>query len=134
MALLRRYHCSSTGYTTWIFGNHRFIGKTSSGSPTTSLDVITALSSRAKEIMICVYSPARMSTFPLLVVFLRSVYRYHRGDIALVTRPTFSDASAPWTLERTWTNAHVGVVRSALWDESVRRCSYRPANISLMVI
>lgn len=46
--------------------------------------------------------------------------RHYRGDIALITRTTFSDASAPWTLEQTWTNAHVGVVRSALWDEEVR--------------
>lgn len=56
---------------------------------------------------------------------MRSVYQIEpslitRGDIALVTRPTFSDASVPWTLERLWTNAHVGVVRSALWDEEVR--------------
>ncbi|GJE84958.1 WD40 repeat-like protein [Phanerochaete sordida] len=41
----------------------------------------------------------------------------NEGDIALITRTTFSDASAPWTLERQWTNAHVGVVRSVLWDE-----------------
>lgn len=42
-----------------------------------------------------------------------------RGDIALITRSTFSDAAAPWTLEQVWTDAHVGVVRSVLWDEQV---------------
>lgn len=44
----------------------------------------------------------------------------NEGDIALITRSSFSDASAPWTLERMWTNSHVGVVRSLLWDEKVR--------------
>jgi WD repeat-containing protein 89 len=42
-----------------------------------------------------------------------------RGDIALITRPSFSDTFAPWNLERLWANAHVGVVRSVLWDEEV---------------
>ncbi|KAI0722170.1 WD40-repeat-containing domain protein [Cerioporus squamosus] len=41
----------------------------------------------------------------------------NEGDIALITRPTFADASAPWELQRTWTTGHVGIVRTALWDE-----------------
>ncbi|KAI0356523.1 WD40 repeat-like protein [Trametes cingulata] len=41
----------------------------------------------------------------------------NEGDIALITRPTFSDPSAPWLLHRTWAGGHVGVVRAALWDE-----------------
>ena len=43
-----------------------------------------------------------------------------RGDVALITRPSFADPSAPWVLQRTWTAGHVGVVRAALWDERVR--------------
>ncbi|KAI9066366.1 WD40 repeat-like protein [Trametes sanguinea] len=41
----------------------------------------------------------------------------NEGDIALITRPTFSDPSAPWLLHKTWTTGHVGIVRAALWDE-----------------
>ncbi|KAI0774019.1 WD40 repeat-like protein [Fomes fomentarius] len=42
----------------------------------------------------------------------------NEGDVALVTKPTFSDASAPWLLQRTWTTGHVGIVRAAFWDEA----------------
>ena len=42
-----------------------------------------------------------------------------RGDIALITRSSFSDASIPWSMERLWKLGHAGVVRSALWDERV---------------
>ncbi|PSR71849.1 hypothetical protein PHLCEN_2v12350 [Hermanssonia centrifuga] len=42
----------------------------------------------------------------------------NEGDVALLTRSTFSDVSAPWKLERLWTTGHAGVVRSSLWDES----------------
>ncbi|KAI0751452.1 WD40 repeat-like protein [Daedaleopsis nitida] len=41
----------------------------------------------------------------------------NEGDVALMTKPTFSDASAPWLLQHTWSTGHVGVVRAALWDE-----------------
>ncbi|KAM5534876.1 hypothetical protein V8D89_011431 [Ganoderma adspersum] len=41
----------------------------------------------------------------------------NEGDVALITRPSFADPSAPWVLQRTWTTGHVGVVRAVLWDE-----------------
>ncbi|KAI0771969.1 WD40 repeat-like protein [Trametes elegans] len=41
----------------------------------------------------------------------------NEGDIALITKPTFSDPSVPWILHQTWSGGHVGVVRGALWDE-----------------
>ncbi|EPT02816.1 hypothetical protein FOMPIDRAFT_1143324 [Fomitopsis schrenkii] len=41
----------------------------------------------------------------------------NEGDIALLTRSTFKDPSAPWLLSHTWQHGHVGVVRSMLWDE-----------------
>ncbi|KAI9001307.1 WD40-repeat-containing domain protein [Trametes punicea] len=41
----------------------------------------------------------------------------NEGDVALITRPTFSELSAPWILHQTWTTGHVGIVRAALWDE-----------------
>ncbi|TBU39158.1 WD40 repeat-like protein [Dichomitus squalens] len=41
----------------------------------------------------------------------------NEGDVALITRPTFADPSAPWVLQRTWMTGHIGVVRAALWDE-----------------
>ncbi|KAI0824673.1 WD40 repeat-like protein [Trametes gibbosa] len=41
----------------------------------------------------------------------------NEGDIALLTKSTFSDPDVPWLLQRTWTTGHVGVVRAALWDE-----------------
>ncbi|KAI0723001.1 WD40-repeat-containing domain protein [Earliella scabrosa] len=47
-----------------------------------------------------------------LCVFVGS----NEGDVALITKPTFSDANAPWLLQRTWSTGHVGVVRSAMWD------------------
>ncbi|KAI0637917.1 WD40 repeat-like protein [Trametes polyzona] len=41
----------------------------------------------------------------------------NEGDISLITRPTYSDPSAPWLLQHTWSTGHTGVVRAALWDE-----------------
>ncbi|KAI0770747.1 WD40 repeat-like protein [Irpex lacteus] len=41
----------------------------------------------------------------------------NEGDIALITRSTFSDTTTPWTMERLWKLGHAGVVRSVLWDE-----------------
>ncbi|KZT72690.1 WD40 repeat-like protein [Daedalea quercina L-15889] len=41
----------------------------------------------------------------------------NEGDVALLTRSTFKDPSAPWLLSHTWQQGHVGVVRSMLWDE-----------------
>lgn len=41
----------------------------------------------------------------------------NEGDIALVSRPTFADANAPWVLSQTWLTGHSDVVRSFLWDE-----------------
>lgn len=55
--------------------------------------------------------------------FLHQTELFRRGDVALLTRSTFSDVSAPWKLERLWTTGHAGVVRSSLWDESVRPAS-----------
>ncbi|KAH8829788.1 WD40 repeat-like protein [Flagelloscypha sp. PMI_526] len=40
----------------------------------------------------------------------------NEGDIALVSTSVV-DASASWTLERVWTNGHMGIVRCCLWDE-----------------
>ncbi|KAI0676978.1 WD40-repeat-containing domain protein [Trametes maxima] len=41
----------------------------------------------------------------------------NEGDVALITKSTFSDPSAPWLLHHTWCSGHVGVVRAVLWDE-----------------
>ncbi|KAH9947312.1 WD40-repeat-containing domain protein [Amylocystis lapponica] len=41
----------------------------------------------------------------------------NEGDLALLSRSTFSASDTPWTLSQTWTTGHVGVVRSFLWDE-----------------
>ncbi|KAI0332472.1 WD40 repeat-like protein [Cubamyces sp. BRFM 1775] len=41
----------------------------------------------------------------------------NEGDVALITKPTFSNPDTPWVLQRTWTGGHVGIVRAALWDE-----------------
>ncbi|KAH9850057.1 WD40-repeat-containing domain protein [Lenzites betulinus] len=41
----------------------------------------------------------------------------NEGDIALLTKSTFSDPDVPWHLQRTWTTGHAGIVRAALWDE-----------------
>ncbi|KAI0092445.1 WD40 repeat-like protein [Irpex rosettiformis] len=41
----------------------------------------------------------------------------NEGDIALITRSTLCDLNVPWSMERLWKLGHVGVVRSALWDE-----------------
>ncbi|PCH41338.1 WD40 repeat-like protein, partial [Wolfiporia cocos MD-104 SS10] len=59
-----------------------------------------------------------ISTIPLdmdndLSMFVGS----NEGDIALLTRPTFSDPNAPWILSHMWTTGHTEVVRSVLWDE-----------------
>ena len=48
---------------------------------------------------------------------------HNRGDVSLLTRPTFADAGAPWLLQHTWRTAHVGVVRSLFWDEGVSALS-----------
>ncbi|KAJ3479343.1 hypothetical protein NLI96_g9131 [Meripilus lineatus] len=48
-----------------------------------------------------------------LVVFSGS----NEGDIAMLTRPTFSNVNQPWHLHSLWTMNHIGVVRSCLWDE-----------------
>ncbi|KAH8106301.1 WD40-repeat-containing domain protein [Cristinia sonorae] len=42
----------------------------------------------------------------------------NEGDVALLTRPSLSNASSPWSLHRMWSTGHTGVVRSVLWDES----------------
>ncbi|KAL1946579.1 hypothetical protein VTO73DRAFT_14683 [Trametes versicolor] len=42
----------------------------------------------------------------------------NEGDVALITKQTFSDQNAPWILQRTWTTGHMGIVRAAMWDES----------------
>ncbi|KAK7695576.1 hypothetical protein QCA50_000212 [Cerrena zonata] len=49
-----------------------------------------------------------------LNVFLGS----NEGDIAMISRPDLADPESPWQLHRVWTNGHVGIVRSLLWDES----------------
>ncbi|KAJ7590778.1 WD40-repeat-containing domain protein [Mycena floridula] len=42
----------------------------------------------------------------------------NEGDIALMSNSNLSVAGSPWGLHRLWTNGHVGVVRSLLWDEA----------------
>ncbi|CCM03383.1 uncharacterized protein FIBRA_05513 [Fibroporia radiculosa] len=41
----------------------------------------------------------------------------NEGDIALLTRSTFSNVDASWVLSHTWTTGHTEIVRSVLWDE-----------------
>ncbi|KAJ6627429.1 WD40-repeat-containing domain protein [Mycena sp. CBHHK59/15] len=41
----------------------------------------------------------------------------NEGDIALLTNPNLAAPGAPWSLRNVWTNGHVGVVRSLLWDD-----------------
>ncbi|RDB20465.1 WD repeat-containing protein 89 [Hypsizygus marmoreus] len=41
----------------------------------------------------------------------------NEGDIALLSNSELSTANAPWCLHNIWSNGHVGVVRSLLWDE-----------------
>ncbi|TFK43035.1 WD40-repeat-containing domain protein [Crucibulum laeve] len=41
----------------------------------------------------------------------------NEGDVALLSNMNPSVADAPWCVHRLWTNGHVGVVRSMLWDE-----------------
>ncbi|GBE79373.1 WD40 repeat-like protein [Sparassis crispa] len=41
----------------------------------------------------------------------------NEGDIASISRSSFSDPNAPWLLTNTWSTGHTGVVRSVLWDE-----------------
>ncbi|OJT13353.1 WD repeat-containing protein 89 [Trametes pubescens] len=42
----------------------------------------------------------------------------NEGDVALITKQTYSDPNVPWILQRTWTTGHMGIVRAAMWDES----------------
>jgi hypothetical protein len=44
---------------------------------------------------------------------------HSRGDIALLSNANLSVPDAPWYLHNIWTNGHLGVVRSLLWDEEV---------------
>jgi hypothetical protein len=43
-----------------------------------------------------------------------------RGDFALLSNTDLSIPAAPWQLHNIWSNGHVGIVRSVLWDEPVR--------------
>lgn len=45
-----------------------------------------------------------------------------RGDIALLSNADLSTPGAPWSLHNIWSNGHVGIVRSVLWDEEVNIC------------
>jgi hypothetical protein len=45
-----------------------------------------------------------------------------RGDVALLSNVNITVPDAPWYLHNLWTNGHVGVVRSLLFDEEVRGC------------
>ena len=42
-----------------------------------------------------------------------------RGDVALLSNANLSVPDAPWYLHSLWTNGHVGIVRSLLWDDDV---------------
>ena len=69
--------------------------------------------------MISAYSQAPTSALSFHRVPILSTHPQSRGDVAMITRPTFADANTPWILQRSWTTGHVGVVRAALWDEGV---------------
>lgn len=42
----------------------------------------------------------------------------NEGDIARLSRSTFTDPDVPWLLTDTWTSGHSEIVRAVLWDES----------------
>jgi hypothetical protein len=44
----------------------------------------------------------------------------HEGDVALLRNANYADRASPWTLEKLFVRGHSGVVRSLLWDETVR--------------
>jgi WD repeat-containing protein 89 len=44
----------------------------------------------------------------------------NEGDVALLKNVEYDKRDSPWALERLFVGAHVGVVRSVLWDELVR--------------
>jgi hypothetical protein len=62
----------------------------------------------------------------ILASFDQFLYRY-RGDIALMSADS---EPSEWILEGRWMGGHEGVVRTVLWDESVRSlslCALSPA-------
>ena len=67
---------------------------------------------------LCVFVGSNECVICLTLCTRARAHLANRGDISLVTRPTFS-ADTPWLLQHTWKTAHVGIVRAALWDERV---------------
>ncbi|KAI0316131.1 WD40 repeat-like protein [Amylostereum chailletii] len=41
----------------------------------------------------------------------------NEGDVALLSNGNYFDRASPWSLQRLFTGAHAGVVRSVLWDD-----------------
>lgn len=61
----------------------------------------------------------RMSTCAVQVHATVRAEFISRGDVALLSNANLSVPDAPWYLHKLWTNGHVGVVRSLLWDDEV---------------
>ncbi|KAF9468780.1 WD40-repeat-containing domain protein [Collybia nuda] len=59
---------------------------------------------------------SNLNTAPNLGVFVGS----NEGDIALLSNANITAPDAPWYLHNLWTNGHVGIVRSLLFDEENR--------------
>jgi WD40 repeat protein len=56
----------------------------------------------------------------------------NEGDVALITTSNLSSSTAPWSVNGLWTNGHIGVVRSLLWDEPVGRFHSISATLQLI--